>query len=85
MREYFTYGSVRGAAGDGGPYRVRQNRSLESLVALSSRPFSSAMKQIPYKRVDPKKTLESATFTRVSEKRLLDLGVPAHPGPSKEE
>jgi len=23
MREYFTYGSVRGAAGDGGPYRVR--------------------------------------------------------------
>jgi hypothetical protein len=21
MREYFTYGSVRGAAGDGGPYR----------------------------------------------------------------
>ena len=23
MREYFTYGSVRGAASDGGPYRVR--------------------------------------------------------------
>jgi len=23
MREYFTYGSVRGAAGNGGPYRVR--------------------------------------------------------------
>ena len=23
MREYFTYGSVRGAAGDGGPYRDR--------------------------------------------------------------
>ncbi len=24
MREYFTYGSVRGAAGDGGPYRDYQ-------------------------------------------------------------
>jgi len=23
MREYFTYGSVRGAAGNGGPYRDR--------------------------------------------------------------
>ena len=23
MREYFTYGSVRGAASDGGPYRDR--------------------------------------------------------------
>jgi len=23
MREYFTYGSVRGAASNGGPYRVR--------------------------------------------------------------
>ena len=23
MREYFTYGSVRGAAGNGGPYRAR--------------------------------------------------------------
>jgi len=25
MREYFTYGSVRGAAGDGGPYRVHMS------------------------------------------------------------
>jgi hypothetical protein len=24
MREYFTYGSVRGAAGNGGPYRDRK-------------------------------------------------------------
>jgi hypothetical protein len=28
MREYFTYGSVRGAAGNGGPYRVRSRSQL---------------------------------------------------------
>ena len=46
MREYFTYGSVRGATGNGGPYRDRQNgslvwkhhdsRQISSKVALSS-------------------------------------------------
>lgn len=42
MREYFTYGSVRGAVGNGGPYRVRRVRSqrsrslsLNGFVALS--------------------------------------------------
>ena len=41
MREYFTYGSVRGAASDGGPYRDRlaaQNSRVSRLV-LSSPPI----------------------------------------------
>ena len=32
MREYFTYGSVRGAAGNGGPYRVRVSAKLQSVI-----------------------------------------------------
>ncbi len=34
MREYFTYGSVRGAVGNGGPYRVRN--SLRRMVIVRS-------------------------------------------------
>ena len=30
MSEWFTYGSVRGAAGDGGPYRDSTSTSTES-------------------------------------------------------
>ena len=30
MRENFTYGSVRGAAGNGGPYRDRRYATKES-------------------------------------------------------
>ena len=38
MREYFTYGSVRGAAGNGGPYRDRVR--LKSLSKNRSMTFS---------------------------------------------
>jgi hypothetical protein len=30
MREYFTYGSVRGAAGNGGPYRDRLSENSKN-------------------------------------------------------
>ena len=32
MREYFTYGSVRGAAGNGGPYRDNVATMLPSII-----------------------------------------------------
>jgi hypothetical protein len=35
MREYFTYGSVRGVAGNGGPYRVHDDVTRTS----GARPF----------------------------------------------
>ena len=33
MREYFTYGSVRGAAGNGGPYRDRLRLTVDRSTA----------------------------------------------------
>ena len=33
MREYFTYGSVRGAAGNGSPYRVRLSADADEITA----------------------------------------------------
>ena len=40
MREFFTYGSVRGAAGNGRPYRVPQNHT-EAELAGQQRPMKS--------------------------------------------
>ena len=42
MREYFTYGSVRGAAGDGGPYRDRQTAH-----SCRHRPLLGAFLKLP--------------------------------------
>ena len=42
MREYFTYGSVRGAAGNGGPYRDRLRLKSSAIWALAHQ-FSSAV------------------------------------------
>ena len=42
MREYFTYGSVRGAAGDGGPYRVRVPADLPGVLGkIAATTFAS--------------------------------------------
>ena len=37
MREYFTYGSVRGAAGNGSPYRVRHSANQKWRFKIPSR------------------------------------------------
>ncbi len=34
MREYFTYGSVRGAAGNGSPYRVHHSANQKWLCPI---------------------------------------------------
>ncbi len=43
MREYFTYGSVRGAAGNGGPYRDRVPADLHGVLGkIAVTPFPRA-------------------------------------------
>jgi hypothetical protein len=42
MREYFTYGSVRGAAGNGGPYRDNLfHSSLKRFLTPFHRPMGT--------------------------------------------
>ena len=45
MREYFTYGSVRGAAGNGGPYRDRVRLKGRSALVVSSRTWLHSEQQ----------------------------------------
>ncbi len=44
MREYFTYGSVRGAAGNGGPYRDPLTSRKISFCTLAGRTRRTARK-----------------------------------------
>jgi hypothetical protein len=45
MREYFTYGSVRGAAGNGGPYRDRHDECDSNCSADAKSPRPRSLKR----------------------------------------